>query len=194
MQDFLRQLDLYEAAWKSREFRHLTDDGEERNHLTRFRELLKSALKPFDRGNYPGHVTGSAVILTHDFDQMLLTHHRKLDLWIQLGGHLEADATVAEGAMREAREESGLTNLRFHSWSKNGILPFDVDIHTIPANSKEPEHEHFDVRYLFVTDTPDKIRVSEESKSLQWFSVGDLLKKEHSRAMERQLQKITVLI
>lgn len=194
MQEFLRQLDLYETAWKSREYRHLTDDGEERSHLTRFRELLKNSAQPFDRGNFPGHVTGSAVILTSDYEQMLLTHHRKLDLWIQLGGHLEKDATVAEGAMREAREESGLKNIRFHSWSKESILPFDVDIHTIPANAKEPAHEHFDVRYLFVTDTPDQILVSEESNSLQWFSVGDLLKKEQSRAMQRQLQKIAVLI
>ena len=194
MNDFLQQLDAYESAWKSREFRNFTDENEERGHLLRFRDLLKTSDKPYHRSNLPGHVTGSAVILTSDFEQMLLTHHAKLDMWIQLGGHLEDDGSVAEGALREAREESGLTNLRFHSWSKGSILPFDVDIHGIPANSKEPAHDHYDVRYLFITDTPEAISVSEESKSLRWFSVGELLKKENSRAMQRQLEKIAVLI
>lgn len=194
MNDFERQLDQYEAAWKRPQFRHITDEAEERQHVGRFRSLLKQSPKPYDRGNYPGHVTGSAIILTSDFEKMLLTHHAKLNMWIQLGGHLEEDNSVAEGALREAREESGLSQIRFHSWSDAGVIPFDVDIHTIPENKKEPAHEHFDVRYLFVTDTPDDIKVSLESKDLMWFSVSDLLKSEQSRAMRRQLEKIAVLI
>ena len=86
----------------------------------------------FDRTCRPGHITAAAWILSADRRRSLLTHHRKLDRWLQLGGHADGQWHVEEVALREAREESGLT--RFDIVPIDGVLmPFDVDVHEIPA-------------------------------------------------------------
>ena len=81
--------------------------------------------------------------------------HSKLDLWLQPGGHIdETDSSLVDAARREAQEETGLRGLRT---VPNGGGLFDVDIHPIPANSKkaEPSHEHFDLRFLFVSESSE---------------------------------------
>ncbi|MEC3860061.1 NUDIX hydrolase [Mesobacterium sp. TK19101] len=109
-----------------------------------------------------GHVTGSAFILSPDGTSALLTHHRKLDMWIQLGGHCDGIADARFVALKEAYEESGLARLRLVS-----DAVFDVDIHEIPANPKDPAHLHYDVRFLMRAEA-GKIAVSQESNDLAW--------------------------
>src|SRR5690349_17079955 len=83
----------------------------------------------------PGHLTASAWIVDAARRRTLLTHHRKLDRWLQLGGHVDGDPDLAASALREAREESGLTRLAVVSTEF-----FDLDRHRIPARGEEPEH------------------------------------------------------
>lgn len=64
------------------------------------------------RSQLQGHLTGSAWVVDRTRTQTLLTHHRKLDKWLQLGGHADGDPDLLAVALREAREESGLTQLR----------------------------------------------------------------------------------
>jgi len=109
-----------------------------------------------------GHVTGSAFILSTDKTCALLTHHRKLDIWIQLGGHCDGIADARFVALKEGYEESGLARLRLVS-----DAVFDVDIHEIPASPKDPTHLHYDVRFLMQAEAGD-IVVSAESKALAW--------------------------
>jgi len=92
----------------------------------------------------PGHVTAAAWILSPDGSRCLLTHHRKLDRWLQLGGHVDGDPDILRAALREAHEESGLEHFTVPSGE-----PFDVDIHAIPPHGGAPAHQHFDVRFLF---------------------------------------------
>lgn len=116
-----------------------------------------------------GHVTASAWIVDPTRSRTLLTHHRKLDKWLQLGGHVDGDPDVRRAAMREAREESGLTSLRF-------VIDaiYDLDVHPIPARPGEPAHEHFDVRFAFEADPAEPLIVSAESKELAWIGLDDL--------------------
>ena len=106
-----------------------------------------------------------AIFVVHEH-KVLIIHHRKLDRWLPLGGHIELDEDPEQAALREAREESGLSSIRAVG---DGI--FDVDIHAIPARGAEPEHFHYDVRYLLEADRGEELRMSSESKDLQWVAM-----------------------
>ncbi len=118
----------------------------------------------FLRENAEGHVTGSAWIVDASGEACLLTHHKKLDLWIQLGGHADGESDISAVALREATEESGIAGLEV---VRERI--FDVDVHRIPARPREPEHLHFDIRFLVRAPPRAQFRVSEESHALRWF-------------------------
>src|SRR6056297_1200916 len=110
--------------------------------VDRFRSLLSDRTGCFERSNFqPGHVTGSAWLVDDSGENVLLTHHRKLDAWLQLGGHSDGDPDTAAVARREAEEESGLAV----ELVSRDIL--DVDVHEIPARKSDPAHFHFDVRF-----------------------------------------------
>lgn len=149
--------------------RHVAADPAEEADRRAIDALLDDE-RAFDRTFYvPGHLTGSAFILHPDGAHVLLHHHRRLDLWLQMGGHDDGEHDVRATALREAREESGLADVRL---LHPAIL--DVDVHEIPAGRDEPEHRHFDVRYACTTSAPDAIRMlDDESLDLRWFSLAD---------------------
>lgn len=127
------------------------------------------------RGCVPGHITASAWILSADGQQCLLTHHRKLDRWLQLGGHVDGERHVERSALREAREESGMQ--QFDLLAPDGeLLPLDLDVHPIPARGSgpalEPEHLHWDVRFLLRAQEGQRLVLSAESKALRWVAVN----------------------
>jgi 8-oxo-dGTP pyrophosphatase MutT (NUDIX family) len=97
---------------------------------------------------------------------VLLTHHRKLNKWLQLGGHADGVEDLLQVAVTEAREESGI--LQFVVLEHD---IFDIDIHMIPARKNEPEHFHFDVRYLLRAVT-EAYTVSDESHDLAWIDTS----------------------
>jgi 8-oxo-dGTP pyrophosphatase MutT (NUDIX family) len=116
--------------------------------ISRFRSFLDRA-DPFRRGDPDGHVTASAVVTRRSGGEFLLVFHRKLDRWLQPGGHVEPDdISVLAAAIREAREETGIDG--FAAPLSDAIL--DLDVHSIPALSAEPAHVHYDVRFLLTTE------------------------------------------
>ncbi len=119
----------------------------------------------FERTCLPGHITASAWIVDHAGSRALLTHHRKLDAWLQLGGHADGDPDVCGVALREAREESGMAHFEVLA---DG-LPIDIDVHDIPARPGEPAHEHHDFRFLLRAKPDQPLVMSEESNDLRWF-------------------------
>ena len=121
----------------------------------------------------PGHVTASAWIVDHDGGRALLTHHRKLGRWLQLGGHVDGEPHVERGAVREAEEESGLRGFTLVQWA-DGIVPLDLDVHPIPARGNEPEHLHWDVRFLLRAPVGQRLVLSDESNDLRWFTAAEL--------------------
>ena len=146
---------------------------EEAPCVDRIRMLVETQRDCFDRSCLPGHVTASAWVLSHDGRRFLLTHHRKLNRWLQLGGHADGDADVAAAALREAREESGLRDLRF-AYAADAPVPVDLDVHPIPAHGDEPAHDHHDVRFVLVAAPGQTIFASDESKALEWFEMDAL--------------------
>jgi ADP-ribose pyrophosphatase YjhB (NUDIX family) len=138
----------------------------------------------FDRRLSIGHVTASAWVVDRSGAEALLTHHRKLNLWVQLGGHIEDDADLLRAAWREAREESGV----------QAVAPvsdqiFDVDVHDIPERPGEPAHVHYDIRFLFTADRQAPLIVSRESKTLAWMPLDRIPELTQEESILRMIRK-----
>lgn len=138
----------------------------------------------------PGHVTASSFVVTPDFQWMLLHYHRKLDRWLQFGGHDDGEQHPAKAVLRELAEESGLKHFAFFG---NPVI-FDLDVHIIPARKEVPEHKHLDVRYLFVADKAQKLSPGGgESELLQWASLKDSPSLLHDEGGQRVCKKLEQL-
>lgn len=178
----LRLLDRYLERWPS-----------DRAVVERFRAFVRSRPDCFERTCPPGHITASAWILSAEGDRFLLTHHRKLDRWLQLGGHADGDPDPARVALREAREESGMERFAFADESELAPIPLDLDVHAIPAHGGDPAHLHYDVRYLLVAAPGQALRKSDESHEVRWFPVAraaDVLTEESTLRLARRARAL----
>lgn len=115
-----------------------------------------------------GHLTGSAWLVSADGRRALLMHHRKLDRWLQPGGHADGDFDLAAVALREAEEETALAGLLL----EGGI--FDLDRHEIPARGTEPAHWHYDLRFVVRAGGGEEFSQNAESLALAWFEISEL--------------------
>lgn len=156
-------------------------DVEQEKSAILFESFLSAHADAFERSCAPGHFTGSAWLVSLDGERVLLTHHRKLGLWLQPGGHADGDPNLCDVALREAGEETGLRGLRIEP----GI--FDIDRHRIPARPGEPEHWHYDVRYVVRAGEDECFIVSEESHSLAWRPVAEVAKDPQADASVRRM-------
>lgn len=133
----------------------------------------------------PGHLTGSAWIVDAARERTLLTHHLKLEKWLQLGGHADGDGDLLAVALREGLEESGLTRLRAVTTEI-----FDVDRHWIPARKTEPAHWHYDLRFMIEGDPSEPlVRAANESKELAWVELARVTALNPEESMARMVRK-----
>ena len=137
--------------------------GQTRARILAFLHEHENALS---RTCLEGHLTAAALVLDHAGERALLTHHKKLGKWLQLGGHCDGDGNLVAAALREATEESGIPDLAIDP------RPIDLDIHPIPARKDEPEHLHLDVRFVVHAPTGAREVVSDESNELGWFDLA----------------------
>ena len=146
-------------------------DDAEAAHVRAVRALLASGVDPWARTTFvPGHLTGSAFVVAISSGRVLLHRHRKLDRWLQFGGHDEGERDVLATAVREAREESGLEAIV----PAHAAIPLDVDVHAIPTNAREPAHLHHDVRFLLtVAEEARGPLADDESDELAWLTFDD---------------------
>jgi 8-oxo-dGTP pyrophosphatase MutT (NUDIX family) len=167
--------------------------------VDRIVELVNAHPDCFERTCRPGHITGAAWIVSADRRRCLLTHHRKLDRWLQLGGHADGQTQVEEVALREAREESGMSAFDFVPVA-GALLPLDLDVHTIPARYDaagqliEDAHEHHDVRFLLVAHADQELAVSDESHEIRWFTNDEVLRLTDEESVLRMLYKTAELL
>ncbi|MGJ5832973.1 NUDIX hydrolase [Streptomyces ossamyceticus] len=113
-----------------------------------------------------GHITASGLVIDPERGRVLLTLHRKLRMWLQMGGHCEPeDTTLAAAALREATEESGVTGLTLLPGG-----PVRLDRHPIPA----PCHWHYDVQYAVLAPSDAEHLVSDESLDVRWFPYAEV--------------------
>ena len=170
--------------------RHAPADDLESRHREALLALMTTSSDPFSRDSFvPGHVTASCFIVDPATGRLLLHHHRRLGRWLQMGGHLDANEAPRDAARREGEEESGLGDLRL-----TGDI-VDLDVHAIPAGRGEPEHLHFDVRYVAATEQPEAIRlVRAESNDLAWFELREAEPRMNEAASARVIRKIERLL
>lgn len=200
--EILKSLEIYAKTWGSEQYfpAKKWSFTYELEKIRRFQTFIHSQPSCFQRSNLLGHMTGSALVVNSDLTKVLLTHHRKLDMWLQLGGHADGNHLLQHVAMTEAHEESGLTQLVFLNYESNAFgsmvtspIPFDLDDHLIPANKKDPEHHHFDVRYLIVASEHEQHTVTEESHDVRWFTIPEARQVTSELSMHRQFDKAEAL-
>ena len=154
---FSRALDAYAI--------HRPDEAA---NVALFTELLGDAEDPFRRERLTGHFTASCWLVDAAGERVLLTHHKKLGLWLQLGGHADGERDLRIAALKEAEEESGLHDLRIEP------AIFDLDRHWIPEHKGVAAHWHYDVRYVVHAGEDEAYTVSDESHDLAWRQVAEL--------------------
>lgn len=156
--------------------------GDEAAVVDRFITFIRANERCFERDCWTGHITGSAWLVNGAGTHVLLTHHRKLDRWLQLGGHSDGESNSLSAAQREAEEESGLP--------VRALDPqvFDLDVHEIPARKADPAHYHYDVRFAFQADRED-FQVSAESLDLAWVCIEELADFTDEESMLRMAEK-----
>ena len=176
--DLLQMLDRYRG-------RH----PDESATIDRVRRLVVDDERCFYRDCFPGHITSSAWIVSRESGAVLLTHHRKLERWLQLGGHADGESDVLASALREAEEESGLRDFSvIPATDRCEIL--DIDVHDIPARAPEPLHQHHDIRFLFEVSEAQLIRHQEnESKEVRWFSAEGIEARFDEESLLRMARK-----
>lgn len=135
--------------------------------LERVRELVKRAEDPWSREN-PLHLTASAVIVHPASRRVLLRWHDRLGMWLQVGGHGDpGEHDPVAIVLREAHEETGLTDLRLVSDLMHVVIV------PVPAVGGEPAHEHADLRYVLATDDPDSARPENPRSPLRWLGFDE---------------------
>lgn len=159
-------------------------------HADHIRQFVRQHEDCLLRTCREGHITGSAWIASPDGGCAVLVHHKKLDRWLQPGGHADGDPLVHEVARREAEEETGLCDL-----TPIGLpLPLDVDVHRIPPFGDEPAHLHHDVRYLFVAAPDARPRPSDESHDVRWFTLDEIERTTNEESVLRMARRARAVL
>jgi 8-oxo-dGTP pyrophosphatase MutT (NUDIX family) len=177
---------MYRRALLSLLENHAPLDAAEQDMCLKTIAFVQENPACFDRSLRAGHITASAWVVSPDRRQVLLMHHAKLDRWFQPGGHCDGDPDVLGVALKEAREETGAV--------VHPVSPaiYDVDVHTIPANAREPAHEHYDIRFLLEADPGGDMKRNAESKEIRWVSVEDIVNYNASESIMRMQRKCAV--
>lgn len=142
------------------------DEAEMRRSIL---EFVRANEGCYERELLSGHLTGSAWVVDPARERTLLVHHRKLNKWLQPGGHADGETDLPQVALREMREETGADGQLLCS----GAV-FDVDAHHIPAWQDVPAHVHYDIRFAFEADPSVPLELTEESHEVAWFLLDEV--------------------
>ena len=156
---------------------------DEESTVDQFIAFVQENERCFERELLTGHITGSAWLVNAQGTHALFTHHRKLEKWLQLGGHADGDPDVLAVAMREVKAESGLDATPLST------TIFDLDAHVIPARKDVPEHIHYDIRYLVQARGNEEYTVSDESFDLQWIALEQIIQFTQGEDTHRMARK-----
>ena len=142
----------------------------------------------FLRSNKEAHFTASAWLVSSDHQHVLLLHHKKLDLWLQPGGHADGITDLEEVSFQELIEETGIKKVKRYSSEI-----FDLDIHQIPQRKNEEAHLHYDVRYLYICEPEQEVQINHESKDYVWLPLNQIIQDFSNRSIVRMAKKTSIL-
>lgn len=157
--------------------------------------LKKNGEQSFHNWNWDDwHITASMLIVNQEKTKVLLMFHKKLQRWLQFGGHSDDSSDVLSTALREFHEESGIIEEPgIFRYASDDLIPiFDLDIHDIPADAKwRPYHKHYDIRFLgMIPDTVHLERQEEEVDDIRWFDIATVESVIQEVWLTRMIQKI----
>lgn len=155
-------------VFRNRLSQYSTEHNEEQACVPRFLSLLEYD-NCYKRELEFGHITASAWITNQEKSKVLLMHHVKLNRWLQPGGHADGEEDVLKVAEKEMAEETGLLSYQLATPDI-----FDLDIHKIPGRKGVPAHDHYDVRFHFISTNPTEIAKNEESNDLKWIPISEV--------------------
>lgn len=176
-----RDLEAYSRMWPQ-------DRPQERE---RYLQFVRSTDQCCERSHLAGHCTGSAWVVSPDLEQVLLLFHPYLKRWLQPGGHADGNPDLLDVARREAHEESGLDweSLTPAELQPGLRVPFDLDIHAIPARGDEPDHFHYDMRYLLIADPALPLKPERPDMPLQWLKMSEVTDRTDEESVLRMVRK-----
>ncbi len=166
--------------------RYRTPFLEEAAMVERTRRFVEAHEDCFDRKLWPGHVSASAWVVSPARDRVLMLHHKKLDMWLQPGGHADGDPDVLNVVLKETSEETGLPPEELRLVDDE---IFDVDVHTVHASAFDPRHLHFDIRFLVEADDRHAVPGNDESHEVRWIPLDQVLRLNNLRSIYRMVQK-----
>ena len=154
---------------------HQTTDEKEAHDIAFIKQLIQTHPNIMNKNCEVGHLTASAIIVDLTSHKTLLHFHKRLKIWLQVGGHGDYETDFSQVALREAQEETGLPDLTFYPPHKP-IVPIDYDAHIFPQSGDIPEHYHLDFRYVLTTHQPEAVSPQEgESVQFKWLSFDEAL-------------------
>ena len=136
-------------------------DERERESIDTFLRTAPGLVDPFNEHADPVHITASAILVSDAGDKVALHLHKRLNMWLQPGGHIEAGESPADGALREAHEEIGVPVRH----QEPGGLLMHLDVHPGPKG-----HTHLDLRYLVRAPEVTPQPADGESTQVGWFA------------------------
>ncbi|MEY4130703.1 MAG: hypothetical protein RLZZ31_827 [Actinomycetota bacterium] len=142
-------------------------DADNREVAAQMEQFLQGHPDALWRTCLDGHFTASALVVEENTENFLVLHHTKLRKWLQPGGHVDGSNNFPQSALREAKEETGIENLRV-------VEPFiDLDIHLVEPPKEQP-HLHLDIRYLVLAPQGSVFAPNHESTEMRWVTMDDL--------------------
>ena len=174
------EFDLY----KELENYHPSDKHEQES-LEKIKKFLKTNDNCFSRTNLKGHLTAGAIVIDKD-ENILLNHHKQLNMWLFFGGHSDGDTNSLRVAKREVMEESGITEI-----DDLGGKILEVDVHMIPdcIEKNEPAHYHYHINFLFIAKNTN-FKMSDESTGIQWVTIEEARNMMIAKDKDRVLNKV----
>lgn len=158
---------------------------EEIVYKSRMLHFIDNYENVFSRKQTHGHFTASSFLLNSDCTKFLLMHHKKLNRWLQPGGHCDDETNILSVSIKETSEESGIYDI-----TPVSLNIFDIDIHKIPKNLRDPEHFHYDIRFLLKANN-DRFIKNEESNELRWVELRNFDNDEYKleKSITRMIEK-----
>lgn len=138
-------------------------------------KYIKNNPDVLHRSNEIAHMTSSAIVINESMTKILFAFHNIFQSWSWVGGHNDGDNDCLAVAIREAKEETGVKNIRPYNEDI-----FMIDTLYVPCHYKKgvfiSDHLHLNITYLLIADENDSLFVKkDENSGVKWFEIDDVL-------------------